>query len=144
MLIVIFSFLMLIMISVIIYLNTVAIINYNEGIKINILNTPPKCSNNNENLGDSKKCQNSNDKFYSENGIIYSLDINPVQYNVVCNEICNNNLTDTGECKINSAQFDDCVKLLKPDEGCYNVANPIATDENSNIYYASKILKNNC
>lgn len=144
MLIIIFGFLILILVGIIVYLNTVSLINYNKGIKINILNTPPKCVNNNDNLGDSVKCQNSSDRYYSDNGIIYSLSTSPTQYNVVCNEICNNNLTDTGECKINSSQFDDCVKLLKPDDGCYNVANPIATDSESNIYYASSVLKSNC
>ena len=133
------------MLGVILYFNTIALIYYQKNLEIKVLNTADKCSYNNQNLAKALKCLNSVDQYFSNNGLLYSLDIVPKQYTEICNSLCKNNVDSSGNCQLeNSQQYDSCVSLLKPDDKCYNEAEPVAYDDENRIYYANEILTNNC
>lgn len=137
--------LILVILSMIIYYNIIAGINYSKALVVNV-QEPLQCEYpnlpvlNNDNI-------NKNDKYFlSKDNICFSLDTNPIFYLNVCNQLCGGSTKTTGQCndKGNPVGYDDCLKILKPAQGCKNSASPLATFNNIDYYAQSVSLNSPC
>ena len=145
MLIIFLTFFLVVGLIAILYLNIASLVNYNQGLKLNIINTSPKCTPASEkDLLPSQICQEDKSKeFIQKDGITYELGNNPVQYIQVCSQLCSGNVNVNGECQPDSKTYDNCISFLRPQSGCSDVANPVSSIEN-NLLYAQKILTRGC
>lgn len=131
--ILIFIFFLLVIIFIII--NFVLINKYQKNKTIESINIEDKCKININTLPniEALKCC-----FISENITLnkyvpsLNMVVNPVQkpYMDVCKQFCKNGLTDLNTCVDNIGQddFDNCIEISKPIDGCNDLSMPVAKD----------------
>lgn len=135
--------LLIVILSVIVYFNIFAIIDYNKKFELNIKNTGVKCKY--DNLEVAKLCPNTEDSFcFAENNNIYLLNHKPISFTQVCGTICKPKLgsTSCGNPTLNK-KFETCITTLEPPKKCIDIARPLALDQNGNYLYAQELFFSN-
>jgi hypothetical protein len=137
-------FLFFILLTAFIVINSLSIVQYEQGLNIRIDNTKPKCQYNNQNLDSAQQCTGDNSKkFVSDKGIIYLINNFPTQYIQVCKELCTGAINTGGKCSKQNKQYKECINFLKPSSDCTGVAKPVSYIS-GDYYYASQVLTKSC
>lgn len=133
----------IIIMSIIIYFNIFAILNYGKSFELNIINTGVKCKY--DNLKVASTCPNTDGSLcIPKNNNIYLLGQQPVSFTQVCSTICKPKLgsTSCGNDTLNK-KFSTCLNDLKPPKKCTDVAQPLALNQDGNYLYAQQLFSGN-
>lgn len=134
----------LILMAMIIYYNVIAGLNYSKSLVVKV-QEPLQCEYknlptlNDNNIDDNKY-------FITKDNICFSLSTKPVFYLNICNQLCGGGTNTTGQCNDNGnpGGYDNCVKTLKPSQGCKNSASPLASLNGVDYYAQSVSLNSPC
>lgn len=137
-----FTVIIVVLIFLIIYFNSLAAYKYDQGLKIIPKeNTPCKYSNL-PSLKDDKKTSKGLFSYQSEGGNYYTLGTSPVFYHTVCKKLCGGGTDKNGECSDNKNPkgYQTCIDDLQPQGNCKNSAVPLVKDDKNNDYYAQEVF----